>query len=338
MYAYDAAGRAISVTNPAGAITRTNYDAEGNVTEGEAMVLGGRNDVVLAGAGRPVAVIGLDDVIVVDAGDAVLVCRRDRAQDVRKAVDELVRRAGFPALSARKGESPAIREFLVGKPDEIHCRGNPRHERFAGKPRVPRPERHVVGDELGEQARLAFLHGKRDRRVGRTRHNAALGKPEAGKNLEEHGLSRPGLAGNRGNRSFSDRNAEIAERPKIEAAALERRRRQGDSWISRRVRLRNTAGEPPGQKLFLGKGSEPLRGRIVNHDPVAQNDYPVGAFSLREIMRDVQDRAAFGVKPVEIGEDRAAGKRAQHGGRFVEQKDRRGKRIDAREGKMLFLP
>ena len=67
-------------------------DAEGNVTDGEAMVLGGRNDVVLASASRPVAVIGLDDVVVVDAGDAVLVCRRDRAQDVRKAVDELVRR------------------------------------------------------------------------------------------------------------------------------------------------------------------------------------------------------------------------------------------------------
>jgi mannose-1-phosphate guanylyltransferase len=67
-------------------------DADGNVKEGEAMVFDGKNDVVLAAAGRPVAVIGLDDVIVVDAGDAVLVCRRDRAQDVRKAVDELKRR------------------------------------------------------------------------------------------------------------------------------------------------------------------------------------------------------------------------------------------------------
>ncbi len=67
-------------------------DGSGNVVDGEAMVLGGRNDVVLASGGRPVAVIGLDDVIVVDAGDAVLVCRRDRAQDVRKAVDELARR------------------------------------------------------------------------------------------------------------------------------------------------------------------------------------------------------------------------------------------------------
>jgi mannose-1-phosphate guanylyltransferase len=67
-------------------------DARGNVTEGEAMVLDGKDSVVLATAGRPVAVIGLDDVIVVDAGDAVLVCSRDRAQDVRKAVDELARR------------------------------------------------------------------------------------------------------------------------------------------------------------------------------------------------------------------------------------------------------
>ena len=67
-------------------------DRDGNVKEGDAMVLDGKNTIVLAEAGRPVAVIGLDDVIVVDAGDAVLVCRRDRAQDVRKAVDELARR------------------------------------------------------------------------------------------------------------------------------------------------------------------------------------------------------------------------------------------------------
>jgi mannose-1-phosphate guanylyltransferase len=67
-------------------------DADGNVSEGEALILGGKNNVVLAQPGRPLAVVGLDDVIVVDAGDAVLVCRRDKAQDVRKAVDELKRR------------------------------------------------------------------------------------------------------------------------------------------------------------------------------------------------------------------------------------------------------
>ncbi len=67
-------------------------DHLGNVAEGDALVIDGRNNVVLAGKARPVAVIGLDDVVVVDAGDAVLVCRRDRAQDVRKAVEELGRR------------------------------------------------------------------------------------------------------------------------------------------------------------------------------------------------------------------------------------------------------
>jgi mannose-1-phosphate guanylyltransferase len=67
-------------------------DHVGNVAEGDALVIDGRNNVVLAQKQRPVAVIGLDDVIVVDAGDAVLVCKRDRAQDVRKAVEELSRR------------------------------------------------------------------------------------------------------------------------------------------------------------------------------------------------------------------------------------------------------
>ena len=67
-------------------------DHLGNVAEGDALVIDGRNDVVLAHGGRPVAVIGIEDVVVVDSGDAVLVCRRDRAQDVRKAVDELSRR------------------------------------------------------------------------------------------------------------------------------------------------------------------------------------------------------------------------------------------------------
>jgi mannose-1-phosphate guanylyltransferase len=67
-------------------------DATGNVAEGDAIVIDGRNNVVLATDGRPVMVVGLDDVVVVDAGDAVLVCRRDRAQDVRKAVEELARR------------------------------------------------------------------------------------------------------------------------------------------------------------------------------------------------------------------------------------------------------
>ncbi len=44
---------------------------------------------VLPGSGRTVAVVGLDDVVVVDTPDAVLVTTRERAQDVKRVVDEL---------------------------------------------------------------------------------------------------------------------------------------------------------------------------------------------------------------------------------------------------------
>lgn len=43
-------------------------------------------------AGRPVAVIGLEDVVVVDTPDAVLVTTRERAQDVKKIVAALTER------------------------------------------------------------------------------------------------------------------------------------------------------------------------------------------------------------------------------------------------------
>lgn len=73
-------------------------DADLNVTEGEAVVIDGRENVVLGHGRRPIAVIGLDGVVAVDAGDAILVVRRDRAQDVRRAVDELHRRGRDDAL------------------------------------------------------------------------------------------------------------------------------------------------------------------------------------------------------------------------------------------------
>ena len=34
----------------------------------------------------------MDDVVIVDTEDAVLVCRRDRVQDVKRVVEELKRR------------------------------------------------------------------------------------------------------------------------------------------------------------------------------------------------------------------------------------------------------
>lgn len=69
-------------------------DANGNVVRGDAVVIDATNSYVRAD-GRLVAVIGLDDVVVVDTGDAVLVAARDRVQDVKAIVERL---AGRPEL------------------------------------------------------------------------------------------------------------------------------------------------------------------------------------------------------------------------------------------------
>ncbi|MDP9799477.1 mannose-1-phosphate guanylyltransferase [Catenuloplanes nepalensis] len=50
------------------------------------------NLVVVPHSGRLVAALGVRDLIVVDTDDAVLVCPRDRAQDVKQLVDELKQR------------------------------------------------------------------------------------------------------------------------------------------------------------------------------------------------------------------------------------------------------
>lgn len=44
--------------------------------------------LVVAGTGRTVAIVGLDDIVVVDTPDAVLVTSRSRAQDVKALVEE----------------------------------------------------------------------------------------------------------------------------------------------------------------------------------------------------------------------------------------------------------
>jgi mannose-1-phosphate guanylyltransferase len=66
-------------------------DADGNVTVGEHVVIDGANNTIVARE-RVVGMVGVDDVVVVDSGDAILVCRRDRVQDVKRIVAELKRR------------------------------------------------------------------------------------------------------------------------------------------------------------------------------------------------------------------------------------------------------
>jgi mannose-1-phosphate guanylyltransferase/mannose-6-phosphate isomerase len=65
------------------------HDAGGNVLIGDVVAEGVADSYVRSGGGRLVAVVGLADVIVVDTPDAVLVCHRDAAQDVKAVVERL---------------------------------------------------------------------------------------------------------------------------------------------------------------------------------------------------------------------------------------------------------
>ena len=67
-------------------------DAAGNVLGGDVLASGARGCLVESRGGRTVALVGVEDVVVVDTGDAVLVVPAQQAQGVRDIVDML--RAG----------------------------------------------------------------------------------------------------------------------------------------------------------------------------------------------------------------------------------------------------
>ena len=48
-----------------------------------------KDSVIVSTTDRVVAVVGLDNIVVVDTGDATLVCARSRAQEVKQIVEEL---------------------------------------------------------------------------------------------------------------------------------------------------------------------------------------------------------------------------------------------------------
>ncbi len=63
-------------------------DGEGNRVHGQAVLVESENCYVQAGS-RMVAAVGVRDLVIIDAGDAVLVSHRDRAQQVKQVVERL---------------------------------------------------------------------------------------------------------------------------------------------------------------------------------------------------------------------------------------------------------
>ncbi len=70
------------------AIAFQETDADGNVCQGETILLDTRNSAFFGGR-RLIAASGVEDLIVVDEPDALLLCRRDRAQTVKQVVERL---------------------------------------------------------------------------------------------------------------------------------------------------------------------------------------------------------------------------------------------------------
>lgn len=64
-------------------------DENGNASSGEAMFLDTKNSYVYAEENNVVAVVGMEDVIVVKDGNTTLVCKRENAEDIKKIVEQL---------------------------------------------------------------------------------------------------------------------------------------------------------------------------------------------------------------------------------------------------------
>lgn len=63
-------------------------DSEGNIKRGDIITIDTSNSIIYSDD-KLISTIGVDDLIIVSSNDAVMVCRKDRAQDVRKVVDKL---------------------------------------------------------------------------------------------------------------------------------------------------------------------------------------------------------------------------------------------------------
>lgn len=69
-------------------------DAAGNSVQGDAIVMDARNCLVRAGGGLTIAAAGVEDLIIVAEGEAVVVVPRARAQDVKQLLEAAKARRG----------------------------------------------------------------------------------------------------------------------------------------------------------------------------------------------------------------------------------------------------
>ncbi len=69
-------------------------DDKGNAVEGDVHFVGSENCIAYSDDGRTIALLGVEDLIVVSSSNGVLVCPKQKAQDVRLIVDALKSQTG----------------------------------------------------------------------------------------------------------------------------------------------------------------------------------------------------------------------------------------------------
>ncbi len=96
-------------------------DGMGNVVRGNVIAMDTKNSIIFGGE-RLLATIGIEDMVVVDTEDATLICPKDRAQDVRKVVEELNRMGSEHSIIHWKMERPWGSSTLLMKEEGLLLR------------------------------------------------------------------------------------------------------------------------------------------------------------------------------------------------------------------------
>ena len=70
----------------------SSKDENLNLTKGDVIALDAKKSYIRSETGRPVAVIGLENLVVVDSPDGLLISAMDKIQDVKKVTETLKQR------------------------------------------------------------------------------------------------------------------------------------------------------------------------------------------------------------------------------------------------------
>jgi mannose-1-phosphate guanylyltransferase len=73
-------------------------DGSGNVSKGDVLIQGGCGNIIVNDGSRLTAVVGVDDLIVVQTPDATLICPKNKAQEIKDLVKTLGADARYKEL------------------------------------------------------------------------------------------------------------------------------------------------------------------------------------------------------------------------------------------------